>query len=375
MGYEIKFLYAHATTRLSVDGKDEIVKGLEGGRLQGARRSRPPSRTAPRCVPTRTPTINVRSAGWCSDWPSGCVVVPAGASSRPTSKTEGLGTNYAAFSEKAVDKQIAKIQALADRGAAGRVERARQGRSRRPTSRCSSPVTTVSRMMHGSNDQRLDDDTVLGMPTWKDIVADCRVRPAATVLSMTGRTRLDCAWCGVGLLSGPPHQTSTRATIEADRMERSCPCSATSCGDLISAFLVVVADLDDHVRALLPRPDQPGRRHLSARTVTARREAASADRARSSASTRPSSTQYGVVRQGPLRRPRDRGRRRPTTATPRASASPTAPRLEVRKELTTTYPATSVDRDRRGDHLPDRSASPSVCSPRAGAAPSPTVPW
>ena len=49
------------------------------------------------------------SAGWCSDWPSGSSWFPPIYQSTNL-KTEGLGSNYAVFSEKAVDDQIDKIQ-------------------------------------------------------------------------------------------------------------------------------------------------------------------------------------------------------------------------------------------------------------------------
>ena len=46
--------------------------------------------------------INVRSAGWCSDWPSGSTWMPPVLGSTNPDKTNSFGSNYAAFSN-AVD--------------------------------------------------------------------------------------------------------------------------------------------------------------------------------------------------------------------------------------------------------------------------------
>ena len=74
IGYEIKFLYA-TDDPLSVAGKDQLVKGLEAGGFTAT----PIASTTERSV-RRTDydsPINVRSSGWCSDWPSGGSWFPA----------------------------------------------------------------------------------------------------------------------------------------------------------------------------------------------------------------------------------------------------------------------------------------------------------
>ena len=75
MGYEIKFLYA-TDDPLSVAGKDQVVKGLEAGGFTAT----PIASTAEKIREARSDydsPINVRSSGWCSDWPSGGSWFPA----------------------------------------------------------------------------------------------------------------------------------------------------------------------------------------------------------------------------------------------------------------------------------------------------------
>jgi len=75
MGYEIKFLYA-TDDPLSVAAKDQIVKGLEAGGFKAT----PIASTSDKIREARTDyksPINVRSSGWCSDWPSGGSWFPA----------------------------------------------------------------------------------------------------------------------------------------------------------------------------------------------------------------------------------------------------------------------------------------------------------
>ena len=68
-GYELKFLYA-TDDPLSVSAKDQLVKGLEAGGFTAT----PIASTAEKIREERSnydSPINVRSSGWCSDWPSG----------------------------------------------------------------------------------------------------------------------------------------------------------------------------------------------------------------------------------------------------------------------------------------------------------------
>ncbi len=73
--YEIKFLYS-TDDPLSVSAKDQIVKGLEAGGFTAT----PIASTAEKIREERSnydSPINIRSSGWCSDWPSGGSWFPA----------------------------------------------------------------------------------------------------------------------------------------------------------------------------------------------------------------------------------------------------------------------------------------------------------
>jgi peptide/nickel transport system substrate-binding protein len=74
-GFEIKFLFA-TDDDLSVEGKNQIVKGLEAAGFKAT----PIASTSETIRTDRTDydsPINVRSSGWCSDWPSGGSWFPA----------------------------------------------------------------------------------------------------------------------------------------------------------------------------------------------------------------------------------------------------------------------------------------------------------
>jgi peptide/nickel transport system substrate-binding protein len=73
--FEIKFLFA-SDDALSVAAKNEIVKGLEAGGFKAT----PIASTSETIRTDRTDPkspINVRSSGWCSDWPTGGSWFPA----------------------------------------------------------------------------------------------------------------------------------------------------------------------------------------------------------------------------------------------------------------------------------------------------------
>ncbi len=74
-GFEIKFLFA-TDDDLSVEGKNQVVKGLEAAGFKAT----PIASTSETIRTDRTDydsPINVRSSGWCSDWPSGGSWFPA----------------------------------------------------------------------------------------------------------------------------------------------------------------------------------------------------------------------------------------------------------------------------------------------------------
>jgi len=165
MNYEIKFLYS-TDDPLSVAGKDEIVKGLTAAGFKAT----PVATTVAQFSTVRADPnadINVRSAGWCSDWPSGSSWIPPVLQSTDL-KSEGLGSNYSAFSEPSVDKQINKIQTLPIEQQPGAWNDLDES-----TLTDFFPLFVTgyygAAMMRGSNINGFEDDTTFSMPTWKDI--------------------------------------------------------------------------------------------------------------------------------------------------------------------------------------------------------------
>jgi peptide/nickel transport system substrate-binding protein len=107
-GYELKFLYA-TDDPLSVAAKDQLVKGFEEAGFTAT----PIASTVEKIREARTDPdapINVRSSGWCSDWPSGGSWFPAqwdGA----LADLEGM-PNPAMFVEEDADAKQKEILAL-----------------------------------------------------------------------------------------------------------------------------------------------------------------------------------------------------------------------------------------------------------------------
>ena len=73
-GFELKFLFS-TDSDVSVAGKDALVKGLEAAGFTAT----PVATSLANNVADRDDIngpINMRSYGWCSDWPSGATWVP-----------------------------------------------------------------------------------------------------------------------------------------------------------------------------------------------------------------------------------------------------------------------------------------------------------
>ncbi|HRD61211.1 MAG TPA: ABC transporter substrate-binding protein, partial [Nocardioides sp.] len=93
-GFEIKFLFS-TDSDVSTAGKDVLVKGLEAAGFKAT----PVATTLADSVADRDDVngdINMRSYGWCSDWPSGATWVPPIFQSTDLEEV-GFGTNEAAF--------------------------------------------------------------------------------------------------------------------------------------------------------------------------------------------------------------------------------------------------------------------------------------
>jgi len=166
MGYEIKFLF-RTDDPISVKTKDATVKAL----TEAGFKATPVPTTTADYVAARgnvDEDINVRSAGWCSDWPSGATWMPTNYGSTHPDKTKSLGTNFEAFSNKSVDAKMDAIQSLPlDKQAAAWNSLDKQIATKYfplfPT------YYTGIAQAHGSKIQGDYDDNTLGMPTWKDI--------------------------------------------------------------------------------------------------------------------------------------------------------------------------------------------------------------
>lgn len=165
-GYEIKFLYA-SDDPIAVDGKDAVVRGLE----QAGFKATPVATTTANLSTERADPdspINVRDAGWCSDWPSGSSWIPPLYKSTNLKK-EGLAANYSVFSEKSVDDQIQKVLTSPIEDQPGLWNDMDQS-----VAEDYFPLFVTgyygAAMMRGSNVQGFLNDAIAGqMPTWKDL--------------------------------------------------------------------------------------------------------------------------------------------------------------------------------------------------------------
>jgi peptide/nickel transport system substrate-binding protein len=166
MGYEIRFLY-RTDDPINVKVKDAIVKALT---QSGFKATPVPVTTAnyPAARDNVNENINVRSAGWCSDWPSGSTWIPTNYGSTDIPKSHSLGTNFEAFSNKSVDNQIAAVQTLPlDKQPA-----AWNALDKKIAFKYFPLFPTYYSgiaQAHGSKINGDNDDTTLGMPTWKNI--------------------------------------------------------------------------------------------------------------------------------------------------------------------------------------------------------------
>jgi peptide/nickel transport system substrate-binding protein len=166
MGYEIKFLF-RTDDAVNVKVKDAVVKAL----TEAGFKATPVPTTTADYVTARDNTkedINVRSAGWCSDWPSGSTWIPTIYGSTNPDKTGSFGTNYSAFSNPSIDSQIDSVQKLPlDQQAA-----AWNNMDKQIAQKWFPLFPTYYggvAQAHGSRVQGFFNDNTFGMPTWKDM--------------------------------------------------------------------------------------------------------------------------------------------------------------------------------------------------------------
>lgn len=166
VGYELKFLFTSDDPD-AVNAKDAIVKGLEEA---GFKATPVPTTLENATTDRENPNldINIRSAGWCSDWPSGGSWFPV---LHKTEDIEALGQisqNYSLFSEPEVDQRIDDVLALPieDQAAAW-------GELDKYISETYLPLIPLTYdgviQAHGSNVNGHLNDPTIGMPTFKDI--------------------------------------------------------------------------------------------------------------------------------------------------------------------------------------------------------------
>ena len=165
-GYEIKFLF-RTDDPISVKGKDAIVKAL----TEAGFKATPVPSTVANYVADRDNVdedINVRSAGWCSDWLSGSTWLPTVLGSTNPDKTKSFGTNYAAFSNKAADEQMDAIQRMPLEKQAAAWDALDKQIATKYFPLFTTYYTGIAQA-HGSKIQGHYDDNTVGMPTWKNI--------------------------------------------------------------------------------------------------------------------------------------------------------------------------------------------------------------
>jgi peptide/nickel transport system substrate-binding protein len=166
MGYEIKFLF-RTDDSVNVKVKDAIVKAL----TEAGFKATPVPTTTADYVTARDNTkedINVRSSGWCSDWPSGSTWIPTIYGGTNPDKTNSFGTNYTAIDIPSINNQINAVQKLPlDQQAAA------WNNMDKSIATKYFPLFPLYyggiAQAHGSKIQGFNDDTTIGQPTWKNI--------------------------------------------------------------------------------------------------------------------------------------------------------------------------------------------------------------
>jgi len=166
LGYEIKFLF-RTDDPINIKVKDAVVKAL----TEAGFKATPVPTTIANYTVARDNTkedINVRSSGWCSDWPSGSTWLPTIYGSTHPDQTNSFGTNYTAFSNKSVDSKIDSIQRQPLDTQAAAWNSLDKEIAQKYFPLFATYYTGVAQA-HGSKIQGDFDDNTLGMPTWKDI--------------------------------------------------------------------------------------------------------------------------------------------------------------------------------------------------------------
>ncbi len=166
VGYEVKWLFQNDDTK-AVRAKDVVSKSLEEAGFKAS----PVATTVADFSTERenpdNPDINVRSAGWCSDWPSGGSWFPPVLGTTNLDE-EGVAANYAVFSEPEVDQKIEDILMMPSEE-----QPAAWNELDKFVAEKYFPLFVLGyggkAMAHGSKVQNVNVDSTLGMPSWKDL--------------------------------------------------------------------------------------------------------------------------------------------------------------------------------------------------------------
>jgi peptide/nickel transport system substrate-binding protein len=166
LGFEIKFLF-RTDDPINVKAKDATVKAL----TEAGFKATPVPTTTANYAAARDNTeedINVRSAGWCSDWPSGSTWLPTLFANTNPSKSHSFGTNYSTFTNKAVQNQMDAIQKMPLADQADAWNQLDHTIAQKYFPLFTTYYTGIAQA-HGSKIEGDFDDNTVGMPTWKNI--------------------------------------------------------------------------------------------------------------------------------------------------------------------------------------------------------------
>jgi peptide/nickel transport system substrate-binding protein len=164
--YKVTWLYQRDDQEL-VDAKDQVVKGLEAAGFT----VQPVATTTAAYSTDRedaNSSLNLRFAGWCSDFPSGGSWIPPLFQSTNL-EAEGLAANYEVFSEPDVDRKIAEINKMSSAEEQAKAWNDLEKYIQEKYFAVAPVYYTGAIMAHGSAIQNMDVDPTFGMPTFKDM--------------------------------------------------------------------------------------------------------------------------------------------------------------------------------------------------------------
>ena len=165
--FEIKFYY-YTDVPTSVQGKNQIVKGLQAGGFKATPIATTSEKARDLTADPKSP-INVRSTGWCSDWPTGGSWFPAQWDGRLIKAGASDDPNPAFFDEASINKGIDNIlnNVPASQAAAA------WGKLDKTTFEKYYPAVNLgysgSAIIRGSKIGGFYNDNVRGMPTLADM--------------------------------------------------------------------------------------------------------------------------------------------------------------------------------------------------------------